>query len=75
LIAALARVAWFGYGGMHDLRDANECLSRQHLLYVLLYARCFWHSELIDRLFEFVETHCQAAVGFSFWGITSARSK
>jgi hypothetical protein len=53
----------FSYGMKHELPDADERLSRQH---VLPYAHGFWHWELIDRLqvSKSCRTHCQTAVGF-----------
>ena len=53
---------------IHELHDANERLSRQHVL--LLCERSFWHSGLIDRLqvSKSCRTHCQTAVGFVFLG-------
>jgi hypothetical protein len=45
---SLARAMEFVYRKTHELCDAKECLSRQPVL--LLCARFYWHSELIDRL-------------------------
>jgi len=57
----------FSYCKTHELPDAQERLSRKHVLYMLR-ARCFWYLGLVDTSSRFRSNPLPERSGFCVFG-------